>query len=657
MLDAKDPAAIREIGSLEHRLPRSRMWLRPPYLYLVGFGEPLGIVDISDPARPRWAGEHRDLIPAPGKGFRLAGDRAFLVRREHPAEPADLTHPRSPASGQLYFDVLDLARDPAHPHRLGSVNLGVSAGGEYGSVTHHGNRAYVLVTRPHGEDPRSLLIIVDVRDPKAPSIERRLHLPAGKRYRNAEVRGDLLYLLQWGRQEARENGLSIFRMLPKGEPEFLGEATHTMLRYGMDLIVRGDVVYATFKGAPTFATFDVSNPRRPRIVHTHIENENWAGGLGLALDGDRLYVSGDNGPSAVFDVAVPDAPRLLGRWDNQGGYVSQVVRSGSLAILVSASDLLLYDVSDPKHPRRVGRHEGVPLYWTGGAYQLNAALGASGSRAVIAYESIPAEVLDLSDPTHPVVLGRFEPRGLVHRVALTPTHAFLGYRAPADGRSPRVSDPTSLSVRGGIQIVDLRNAAEPRVTSTLGLHQAVTDLALAGERLVTAHPDGSLTVINVHDPEGPSVLGQLAGGGTGGADVPLRNARVAISRDGLRAYLSHATLAPGADPYDGGAGTLTIVDLSSAAQPRVASRLEFRRGGGMEIPVVVSGDRVIVLLGTEGGFMTVDVSSPARPIVLARHALPPRVYAEGLAADAQYVYLGAWEDGLLIYEVPTAVRQ
>jgi hypothetical protein len=166
----------------------------------------------------------------------------------------------------------------------------------------------------------------------------------------------------------------------------------------------------------------------------------------------------------------------------------------------------------------------------------------------------------------------------------------------------------------------------------------------------------SLRVIGEEEPEHPSVLGQFAANGTVGAEIPLRSARAAISADGLRAYLSHSAPLPDTDPYAGGPGTLTIFDLSSPAQPRVASRVDFERQGWVEIPVVASGDQVVVLTGTEGGLLVVDASRPERPTVLARHTLP-RVYAEGLAADAGHVYVGAWEDGLLIYELPTTVRQ
>jgi hypothetical protein len=225
----------------------------------------------------------------------------------------------------------------------------------------------------------------------------------------------------------------------------------------------------------------------------------------MRLHGERLYVTGDQGPAGIFDVSVPDAPRHLGRWYN-GGAVRQVLRTGDLLILQNMTDLLFYDVSDPRSPRRLGRHEGVPLYWAGGTYQWNMVAGASGSRVVVAYESIPAEVLDISDPSRPAALGRFEPRGLVHAIAVTSTHAFVAYRQGAEGRRPQPWDAASLAPSGGIEVIDLRDPATPRRIAGLEFDAVVTDLALAGHRLVAAHHDGSLTIMDVADPERITVL-------------------------------------------------------------------------------------------------------------------------------------------------------
>jgi hypothetical protein len=649
VLDVADPRAVREVGALEIRPPRVRMVVRGQYLYMRGFNTPVAVIDISRPAAPRLAGELRDVVPMGGRSLYIAGDLALVVRSDAPP-PAVAEAPRF---RQLRLELLDLARDPLAPPLLSSVDLGVRAAGEFGAITHADGRAYVLVAQPPDNGGRSQLVVVDVRDPVQPRVVRRVDFPAGRLYRNLEVRSDLLYVTQSAADTPAQNGLSIWRLPPRGELEALGTATNAMIRFTMDLLLHGDVAYLTVKGVPTFVTIEIADPRAPRIVHSHVENENWAGGLGMARHGNRLYVTGDQGPAGFFDISVPDAPRHLGGWFN-GGATRQVLRTGELAIVQSMTALLFYRVSDPSSA--VGRHEAVPLFWAGGVFQAHIVAGASGDRAVAAYETIPAEVIDISDPSHPVVVGRFEPRGLVHAVAVTPERAFLGYRAPAPHRSARPFDPASLSPRGGIEVLDLTDPAAPRTLHDVALEHVVTDLALQGERLVAAHSDGAITVARIDDTGRPAVLARIPGTGAPPPPVALPTTRVALSCDARLAIVSHAVLPLDGDPYGGGTGTLTIIDLADAARPRVRSRLEFRRRGDTSVPVVSHGSRVAVLMGAMGGLMLLDISDPDNPVLLAREPLPTATYAEGLAMDDANIYVGAWEDGVFVYALPQTAQ-
>jgi hypothetical protein len=647
VLDVADPRAVREVGALEVRPPRVRMMVRGQYLYMRGFNTPIAVIDISRPAVPHLAGELRDVVPTGGRSLYIAGDLALVVRSDAlPTAVAEAQRFR-----QLRLELRDLARDPLAPPLLSSVDLAVRAAGEFGAITHADGRAYVLVAQPPDNGGRSQLVVVDVRDPTRARLERRVDFPAGRVYRNLEVRDDLLYVTQSAAGAPAQNGLSIWRLPPLGELEALGTATNAMIRLPMDLLLHGDVAYLTVKGVPTFVTIDIADPCAPRIVHSHVENENWAGGLGMARHGHRLYVTGDQGPAGFFDISVPDAPRHLGGWFN-GGATRQVLRTGELAIVQSMTALLFYRVSDPSSA--VGRHEAVPLYWAGGVFQTHIVAGASDDRAVAVYETIPAEVIDIADPSHPVVVGRFEPRGLVHAVALTPTRVFLGYRAPAPHRTARPFDPATLSSRGGIEVLDVTDPAAPRTLYDVAMEHVVTDLALQGDRLVAAHADGAITVARIDHTGRPVVLAGVPGTGAPPPAVALPTARVALSCGARFAVVSHAVLPADGDQYGDGTGVLTIIDLADAVHPQVRSRLEFQRRGDTSVPVVSHGTRVAVLMGAMGGLMLLDISDPDNPVLLAREALPTATYAEGLAMDDANIYVGAWEDGVFVYALPQA---
>ena len=76
VLDVRDPSNVREVAQLPFDGPRVRSVLKGSYLYLYGFGEPIGVIDVSTPTEPRWLGE------APGSasvGMEIVGQMAYLI--------------------------------------------------------------------------------------------------------------------------------------------------------------------------------------------------------------------------------------------------------------------------------------------------------------------------------------------------------------------------------------------------------------------------------------------------------------------------------------------------------------------------------------------------------------------------------------------------
>ena len=140
---------------------------------------------------------------------------------------------------------------------------------------------------------------------------------------------DKLFILQ----RRPLQGIAVYGIHENDEPELLGECFSPELQLPIELIVHEDAVYATFKGAVDLATFDVSNPREPKLVSTYTIDDLWAAGLGMTLVNHSLYVAGDGGPTPIFDVSNPKAPRFAGQWNFEGGWVGDVLRQDSLAIL------------------------------------------------------------------------------------------------------------------------------------------------------------------------------------------------------------------------------------------------------------------------------------------------------------------------------------
>jgi hypothetical protein len=496
--------------------------------------------------------------------------------------------------------------------------------GEYGGMTYASGRVFVLIGRTVSTPPRSRLIVINVREPANPYIERTLFLPEEKFYRDVEVRNDRVYLLQRESAPGKSSGLAIYSLPETGNLELLGEALTTELAIPIDLLLAGDVVYASFKSGGMLATFDVSNPRAPAITDIYRQRDSWAAGLGMAMQQDRLYVAGDNDPTPIFDVTIRRKPRLLGHYAFEGGSASDILVEGDLAIVQSASDLILYDVSNPAAPRRVGRYKSIQSS-DPKDFQFNVVVAANDRRALMTYEARPAQLVDLSDPQQPRVLSTFKPHGLVRASVLTPTYAALGY-----------SDASSGSGRGGVEIVSVQDPAKPRSLAALEFERPVTAIALNGERMVAAHPDGELIVIDMHQWEHPKVLAKLPASASGDS------AHIALSEDGRIAYLTNAN-AKSPDR-----SVFTVVDIHDADRLRTLGRLEIPISGGTDMPLVVQGTTIIVLAGVAGGVVVIDASEPTKPVLVSRQQLPGG-YAERLALRRDDVLIAAGEDGLLIY--------
>ena len=188
VLDARDPQAIREVADLQFEKPRGRIARNGRYIYLTGLRQPLGVVDVSEPSRPRWVAELSQLVGSRGDSFEMGDGVAYLVRRiESGAE-----------AGRMSLDLLDVESDPAHPRRLTNVDLEVHTTGEYGGIHYANGFVYVLVAHPLDDPVHSKLIVVDARKPMFPFIERRVVLPT--------VFQDLTMRNSWARSMTRRYG-------------------------------------------------------------------------------------------------------------------------------------------------------------------------------------------------------------------------------------------------------------------------------------------------------------------------------------------------------------------------------------------------------------------------------------------------------------------
>jgi len=644
VLDVSDPLAVREIASLELQQPMLRMVLRYPHLYLTGWlGQPLMVIDVSKPTHPVQVSSLSDLAGIGPNGLEIEGMIAFTI---HPSEN-DSTSLEPVDSATLLFEVLDMG-SPEYPKTIGSIDLGIKVGTRLvGGIARMGEHILALVS----DRPRNHLFLIDARAPDKPYIARTILLPEGRNFADIGVVDDKFILLQrWPRTQ---QGLVVFRMHETGEPELLGECYSPRLQIPEELMVHKDAAYATFKGEVDLVTFDISNPSEPKIASTYTIDDLWAAGLGMTVVDDHLYVAGDGGPSPIFDVSDPKAPSTVGQWNFEGGWVGDVLLQDSLAILTQVGGgFLIYDLSNPQAPRRLTRYQASSSVGFEG-WQANVTAAVRNSLLLMAYERLPAELFDISNPSEPTVMGRFTPHGLVHAIALMPAYAVLGYREAANWW-----ESTSA---GGIEIVDVSDPSQLHSVALLDLGQAVTDVALHNNLIMAAHPGGKLTILDISKPVEPIILNQFGDSAALEVSSMSRTTRIALSDNGEFAYVISRDLmnmeSASGNPYDGQC-TFTVIDLRIAKTLRVLSQLDFERQNIWDLSIVARDNHVVIYTGD---ILVLNVSDPIRPEVIVKESFPPAKYwvgdYVGLAFDDENIYLGATEDGLWVYRLPWADSQ
>lgn len=173
--------------------------------------------------------------------------------------------------------------------------------------------------------------------------------------------------------------------------------------------------------------------------------------------------------------------------------------------------------------------------------------------------------------------GRRKPRGRGKQ------HRFLSAKAPTKGRTPQTSDDGAPA--GAAR--DVSGDAFEGIDRQQSLSGGSVALVLSPTRALVANPYRGLSVVDVSDPDQPTILGTVAVG----AD------RLFVDGDVVTVVLNDQGLRT----------VVTTVDLSDETQPTVLGSVEVE--GGLT-DAVVDGDGLIVVTGgwTYGPWMYSDVA-------------------------------------------------
>jgi hypothetical protein len=292
----------------------------------------------------------------------------------------------------------------------------------------------------------------------------------------------------------------------------------------------------------------------------------------------------------------PFVPTLTGSYDAPVDGFSDVAVSGDHAFVADGSiGLQVMDISNPSNPVLAGSYD-VPNDASSVAVAGNYAFVAGGESGLY--------VIDISDPSNPVLAGNFDTPDNAYGVAVSGNHAFVG------------------DVASGLLVIDISDPSNPVITGICDTPGLAAGVAVAGDHAFVADIEEGLQVIDISDPSNPVLAGSY--------DTPGYAYRVAVSGD-------HAFVAD----YGGG---LQVIDISDPSNPVLA--------GNYDTPdyaygVAVSGNLAFVV-DYFGGLLIIDISDPSNPVLADSY---DTIGCRGVAISGNLAFVANGNQGLQVINI------
>ncbi|MCC6874938.1 MAG: hypothetical protein IT378_11590 [Sandaracinaceae bacterium] len=239
---------------------------------------------------------------------------------------------------------------------------------------------------------------------------------------------------------------------------------------------------------------------------------------GIDVAAGRAYIAtGD--ALVILDVSQPSAPSLVSSTDLSGFGDRVAFDAGYAYVGSQTSAYSVVDCRNEASPSVVGSLgvDGLDVEARGGRVYLVTLLHL--------------RIVDVADPTQPMLLSETEVGSTIRALAVQGNHAFI-----ADS--------------SGLIVVDVTAPGTPAEVGALAISHA-TDLAFAGELLLVAARSGGVRVIDVSTPSAPVEVGSYS------TDLDARR-----------------VTAEGDLGYAGGMSGIRAIDLADPASPRPLAELQ-----------------------------------------------------------------------------------
>lgn len=320
-------------------------------------------------------------------------------------------------------------------------------------------------------------------------------------------------------------------------------------------------------------------------------------GIGTLVAEEKLQVY-DGALSVTSYRDTPGQVAVLGT----PGSAFDLFVLGKHAYVADGPRFTVFDISNPSAPTLLK------------SIGLNDARGVfvSGNYAYVADGSQGLQIIDISDPANPSVVGNYNTDGNAMGVWVVGDYAY----AADDAR--------------GLQIIDVSDPASPSLVDNYDTDGNAEDVYVAGNYAFVADGSEGLQILDINPDNPPTLVSSFD------TDGDCR----CVYIHGDRAYVA-----------DGSKG-FQIFDISNPVDLKQVG--SFSTAGGQADDIFVSGNHAYVANGTSG-VQVFDISDLASPKLVDTFD-PTGGDARGIFVSGNYAYVADEDLGMIVYHVLNTSR-
>ncbi len=487
------------------------IYIQGAYAYILNYGGQLLIVNISNPSAPEYVSACQ-LADRGLSNVYVSGDFAYVTHEESGMLIIDVGNPNSPTqvgvialpgyvrglfvendlayvtSVESGLHIIDVS-DRSSPHQIGYFGgIGSYNGPAYIDVVVSGDYAFVADYAYSVINDSGGFQVIDVSNPTTPQFVtlRDIHLLT-----DILGYGNTIYV------STQTNGLWSFDVTDPTNPVLLDHNEESL--YLHDIAVHSQHIFSTSRQDEIY---NISDPTSISLTSINpYKHEIWD----VALYGNLAYLAQSQSGVTIVDISDPDYPEPV--TVIPFGRVHSVETVGDLLYVShgtgGGSSLYIYELADPESPQLVGQY--VNATDTGQAE--NFFIDTDRNLAYLVMWPYHLHILDISDPSNPTLQGIYRPGEYADHIPV------YSDNAGAHVVTARGNYAYLCNYRDYVHIIDVSDPTAPvHIGRYTGMPYPMA-AAINGEQLYVSRLNYDAThILDISNPAEPVFISSLDAG-------------------------------------------------------------------------------------------------------------------------------------------------